>query len=369
MNAFDMRHHPTDFGSIRIDPLHAFAVVTIGSGIAYLSHLIKKNLTCQKFFSFQDASPQTFVPHWGSKKKPQRPDIEACPVAMAPTKSRAFEFSTDMKACGPNHLILMDTNNLRRLSERRILLIASPQAMYNSLPIAGTAVRELYNFFFQFYLPEKISQGFVKSPSGTYLKNRCTENTFPVVASSPPTALRHLGENIDEDFIILLPDSQAPGAWKVGAYVVCFANGVNMQEKLGHPLGGAQTQDLEQRTGKSFDTFLADLPAGVEHAVEFRSWDIVDNNALYRIDNNKVFGDVPLSDDAAAAVEDVCLREERRVVWKLPGTGAVAMSIKTSITPITAVKDEGKAESLRLALSARAHSGELARRVLEFLKA
>ena len=247
----------------------------------------------------------------------------------------------------PNDLILLDNSYRRRLAYRRHLLASNPSEAYGHLPNASYAASEFYTYIFSEHLPTRFPRQFSKSPSGTLVQNHTTTNTYPIVPQSARNALRALGENLDEDFVFLLPSDD--GSWIVSAFVVCFPNGFSLGEKLGWKVGDvhAPVPDFKAKLGKSLERFLGKLRPGVENGVQRVNWGIATSDELFTPRGTHVYEGEIISDDQDIQADKCVLRVERQTLWKLPGTGAVVFGIKTYTTPLSEIKaEEGEAELL-----------------------
>ena len=253
--------------------------------------------------------------------------------------------TTGIQANDPNDLILLDSSYRLRLAYRRRLLTNYPSMTYGALPSSFPAVSEFYTHIISHHLPTRFPQHFSKSPSGTLVQNHTTTDTYPIIAQSATNALRALGENLDEDFIFIVPS--ADGSWNVEAFIVCFPNGFSLSENLGWKLGEAHVPipGFEGDLGKSLGQFFTKLAPGVENGVKMSNWTITRSNELF-MPSGAHGGD----DEACQEInpEDCCLRVERQTFWKLPGTGAVVFGTKTYLTPLSEIKSE-QGEAKRLA--------------------
>jgi hypothetical protein len=252
----------------------------------------------------------------------------------------------------PNDLILLDSSYSRRLAYRRQLLRTHPSDTYGHLPSATWAVSEYYTYMMASHLPTRFPAHFSLSPSGTLVQNHTTTNTYPIIPQSAPNALRALGENLDEDFIFLLPAED--GSYHVAAFVVCFPSASNIAQKLGcvhAPIPEAN---------------LATLRPGAENAVQKVNWTIARTAELF---TPAYEGEGQMEDEVIRA-EECCLRVERQTMVKLPETGAIVCGIKTYMTPLSEIKnEEGEAERLAEAIEGLGDArGVWGKAVLEYLR-
>lgn len=152
------------------------------------------------------------------------------------------------------------------------------------------------------------------------------------------------GRLVAEDFCLLLPDAAA-GEYRLVAAVLCFPSRWLLSEKLGQPLTIIHDPvpdydgTLARRVNRVFETLRPECP-------------------LYRV--NWLIHTLPelhlpvgaAEKCAGEAVSDgpFYLRTERQTLVRLPGTGAVAFGIKTSVTPIEALSAD-EAASLHAAVA------------------
>lgn len=108
-------------------------------------------------------------------------------------------------------------------------------------------------------------------------------------ASTPTsTLLRTLGRHLDEDFLLLLPETAANGGRKkdaksvLEAYVSCAPSGFNPAEKLGKVLRDihAPVPGYADKLEASMDRFFAKLEAG--KYVKRANWSISMSGELFR---------------------------------------------------------------------------------------
>jgi hypothetical protein len=300
----------------------------------------------------------------------------SAPLTQLAIRGPANIQPTGIQANHPNDLILLDSTYRSRLAYRRHLLRTHPAETYGHLPAASWAVSEFYTYIVSHHLPTRFPQHFSKSPSGTLVQNHTTTNTYPIISQSAPNALRALGENLDEDFVFLLPGDD--GTWRVSAFVVCFPSGFNLAEKLGWVLGDVHSPvpGLEQKLEKSLERFFTKLAPGVENGVRRVNWGIARSAELFTPNGTHVYEGQEVAEDAAICAEECCLRVERQTLWKLPGTGAIVFGIKTYMYPLSEIKaEEGEAERLAEAIEGLGDDmgrykarGVWGKQVLEYLR-
>lgn len=236
----------------------------------------------------------------------------------------------------PNSLILLDSTYRSRLALRRHLLLTHSSQTYDSLPSATSALTELHNYLFAYHLPRRFPEYFSLTPSGVLLQNHTSSNTFPIIPQSNINALRALGENLDEDFIIWSPGKE----YTLSAFVSCFPAGFELHKKLGKTLAQVhRPSEADARLAPVFDT----LEPGVENAVCRFNWAVAKSDKLFAPGERWETEEVHVERAKEEfVVEKACVRVERLTLWKLPGTGAVVMGVKTYITPLREIRKDAE---------------------------
>ena len=168
-----------------------------------------------------------------------------------------------------NELIEMDKNYLNRIILRRKILSDHQEIALQADPTIKPAVDELYIYLTGTYLPIRYPTMFrLTSPpsvdSPTHLYNLVTKQPLPLTPPPEPTrALEILGENLDEDFLLLLP-TEGGDQYVLRGYVVCFPSGFNTKEKFGLMLRDIHgpVPGYKEKLEKSMDRFFERLEVG-----------------------------------------------------------------------------------------------------------
>jgi hypothetical protein len=144
-----------------------------------------------------------------------------------------------------SELISIDRTYLDNINERIRVIQKNENSVIGCEPGAEAAVRELYVWLVDHYLPQRfptifrIERGEVgrdilstPSPEGSYLKNLVTLQSYSLQPpSSPLAALEVIGSLVDEDMLLMLPSPDNDG-YTLQAFVNCFANGSNTRCRL-----------------------------------------------------------------------------------------------------------------------------------------
>lgn len=160
----------------------------------------------------------------------------------------------------PSELLSIDHDYLDRVSQRREILKQHEDTVCGFLPGGEQAVLEIYDYFLTQYLPVRYSTMFQLSQDGTIFNNLVTNRSFPTKPEGIRSALLNLGEIVEEELFLLMPDSDS---YRLVAYVCCFPSSFDPAEKLGLLL-----KDIHkpvpgyEKIGPSMERFFAKLQVG-----------------------------------------------------------------------------------------------------------
>lgn len=160
-----------------------------------------------------------------------------------------------------------------------------------------------------------------------------------VARTLPPLAL--IGRLIQEDLLLLAPGN---AEYHLVAGVLCFPSRWRLADKLGRPLTAVHgpvpgyAQALAPRVNRVFDALHQERP------LVRVNWLVHPSDILRQ----------PLAEGAAAPpawnTGRWCLRTERQTLRRLPRTGCVVFTVKTTLTPVGALSPEQRT-ALHVALS------------------
>ena len=202
----------------------------------------------------------------------------------------------------------MDKTYQSRLELRTSLLKSHPDVVVGvhdpDDPRIRAAVSELYAFVLGTYLPARYPDMFklhattlLNEEKATMLENRVTGEVWPVQLSERREVRRGLeilGKVVDEEFLILIPESvsgEDSGSGKkkeeeeekyvLKAYVVCFPSGFNTKEKLGLRLADIHipVPGYAEKLEKSMDRFFSKLEVG--KFVKRVNWTVTTDSELF----------------------------------------------------------------------------------------
>ncbi|KAF2644836.1 hypothetical protein P280DRAFT_487347 [Massarina eburnea CBS 473.64] len=278
------------------------------------------------------------------------------PLKLRPFKAKYY-LTMAIENITANDLIVMDKTYSSRIALRRQLIRDHLSEVLAWNPISTPAVVELYTYLTATYLPHRFPTLYTLHEKG--LLNHITGELLPICPSSTEQALRILGENIDDEFLFLLPaQSESPeenGKYRLEAFITCFPSGFSTRQKLGLKLADIHTPvpGYAARLEKSMDRFFATLPVG--KMVKRQNWSITTDKRLFAITGNHMYEDEHALRGESKEKEMVNLREtvmrcERQTVHRLPKTGAVVFAFKTYQYGIEELRDEGVGEELATAI-------------------
>jgi hypothetical protein len=138
-------------------------------------------------------------------------------------------------------LVAMDNTFASRCSIRKSLIQAQRHEVLACNPAAIPAVLELYHWLVSTYLPKRFPDSvYRRTDDGMGLRNAVTGDIMPLRLSEDEAedALRLLGENIDDEFLIMLPSHEKEAGeeketkYRLEAFINCFPSGFNTRSKL-----------------------------------------------------------------------------------------------------------------------------------------
>ena len=224
----------------------------------------------------------------------------------------------------------MDKTYRERLQIRKELIQRERHETLACNPKAVPAVLELYKWLTSTYLPVRFPS--IYTPAGLDLRNNITGDLLPMHLTSTDAdlALQLLGENIDTEFLLLLPSDEPKDAhkYRLEAFMNCFPSGFNTREKLNLLLADIHgpVPGYQQKLEKSMDRFFAALQVG--RIVKRVNWSISTNGELFCLKGNH------MSEEEMAAKggeEDIdlsrtVLRCERQTLHRLPESRALVFA-------------------------------------------
>lgn len=204
-------------------------------------------------------------------------------------------FESALETLDPSELILMDKTYKDRLLYRRSLLhrhhdIVVATHNEDKDPRVRAAVCELYRFLFATYLPRRYPDMFrlhevAATDTGrdsNYMFENCVMGeTYPAEVPremATEQALETILKNVDEDYLILLPDPTTSSTgeedasspddvqtkYTLYAYETCYPAGFNPREKIGRRLAAIHgpVPGYKAKLERSMDRFFDRIEVG-----------------------------------------------------------------------------------------------------------
>jgi hypothetical protein len=155
------------------------------------------------------------------------------PLKIRPFKP-IYHMTMALESTSLSDLIAMDCTFPSRCSIRKSLIASERHEVLACNPRAAPAVLELYHWLISTYLPSRFATVYAKVEEG--LKNIVTGDVMPSGLSEEDAeeALQLMGENIDDEFLLLLPSlaEEDEGKYRMEAFINCFPSGFNTRSKL-----------------------------------------------------------------------------------------------------------------------------------------
>lgn len=158
----------------------------------------------------------------------------------------------------------MDKTYPSRLEIRKQIIEEHHDIVLQAHPSIKPAVDEFYTWLTSVYLPTRYPTMFSISPETSALYNYVTSSYLPLTPDKAPIrTLQILAENLDEEFLFLLPDVDGDG-YVLRGFVTCFPSGFNTKEKFGLKLREIHmpVPGYKEKLEKSMDRFFERLEVG-----------------------------------------------------------------------------------------------------------
>ncbi|OJJ69593.1 hypothetical protein ASPBRDRAFT_130845 [Aspergillus brasiliensis CBS 101740] len=287
------------------------------------------------------------------------------PLVLRPFKPR-YHITMGIERTSIAELIQIDKHYHTRIQLRTALIQDKRASVLGASPRSIPAVKELYSFLVNDYLPQRYSTIFqhfdstptTSSTTATMLRNTVTGETLP---TTPPSdaeeALAIVGRQVEEDFLLLLPppSPQADEKKEEGnkqmtleAFIGCFPNGFNWADKFRKSLASIHVPvpDYTTKLRASMDRYLERLRVG--DCVKRANWTISVDGDLHAASSMHLYEGEEVVELGELDVDTVCarLRCERQMLFRLPVSQAVVFVVRTYMYPLQDVKKEGNGPRL-----------------------
>lgn len=166
-----------------------------------------------------------------------------------------------LQSSTPSELIVMDSNYLSRVIERRETMANHNTTVMGAIPSGHAAVAEVYTYLLTTYLPARYPTMFSLSTDKATFHNLVTDRSFPTAPPPDPLeALRILGETVEDDMFLL---QQTDEGHVSVAFLCCHPAGFDPSKKLGKLLRDIHTPVPQyEKIGGSMERFFGKLETG-----------------------------------------------------------------------------------------------------------
>lgn len=220
-------------------------------------------------------------------------------------------------------------------------------------PKVIAAVREFYDLSIGF-MCQRYPKYFVKK--GNIVHNRIREENIPFPSRDldPMHLLRILTSTIEEDILIMLKDdpSNEGEEYILRANITGFPAGFDPAQNFNKPISFIHDpvpqykSKLKLSMGRFFNR-LEPSDLWMRH-----NWSVQTHKSHFSLSSNHAYGEKvkELSIDEIDFDEGAFLRVERQILTRLPKLRANIMTVRTYLTPLKQIKEEGLQEELCIAI-------------------
>ncbi|MEM6942929.1 MAG: DUF3445 domain-containing protein [Pseudomonadota bacterium] len=286
------------------------------------------------------------------------PAAAARPILLAPAPHLPFLDKRTAHPPGVQPLasqdwIVVEGDFAEQMAAREALISTRPEIVLAALPEAEMAMQELLAEVLAHLDAQpryRVEGAEVRRPDGATV----------IVDGAAPMA--SIGRLVADDFCLLLPDA-ASGEYRLVAAVLCFPARWSLAEKMGKPLTAIHApvpnyaEGLSRRVNRLFDAIRPERP------LWRANWLVYGDPVLHQPALTAEDGPAPTEGKRWSPNGPFYLRVERQTLRRLPVSGAVAFGIKSSVTPVEALRAEDAAVLSREL--AGLHEAEIAYRIGE----
>ncbi|ODV69160.1 hypothetical protein HYPBUDRAFT_194719 [Hyphopichia burtonii NRRL Y-1933] len=292
-------------------------------------------------FNWKEATPIAYRPYVGKKNFKVQMGIQ----------NIADQFQ--------NWLLIEDTYLDRVVERKEIIKNHGDKTLYceDDNPRVALAVREGYNTIMDF-MCSRYPQIFTISPlDDSKIYNTINGETFPRYASdiAPRTLLKHITENLEEDFLFLLKNNPDDHDEEYIEKAGIFAHplGFDPSKGFNKPISSIHgpVPDYQSRLKLGMHRFFNRLePKDLWMRV---NWSIQMHPNLFSLKENHGRPEEvkpPLSMEEVDWDHSSFTRSERQIFSRLPNSRAIIFLVRTYLTPMYQIKSEGLGKDLAFAI-------------------
>lgn len=331
----------------------------------FLGRLISITISYSFFIALIDRAYTVFIRLYISKvqQESKRFDTAARPVqdiealhtfdyrTVEPIKYRPFEkkqhVTMGIKKTTKQDWVRIDRNYLERTALRKQLLAEHPKICVGTSETANPAVRELYEEVMLDLLPRRFPTIFrIKGDMFHNLVNGARHRISSALQDHA-SMLRHLAENVEEDFYFMVPDAQ--DEFVLQGFVSCFPQGLLPSAKVGMSISEIHkpVPGYEGRLKKGVNRCFERMERG--QSVGRLNWAIQCNHSQLFLPfdgANTITRENSPSTKTAFDPSASFLRAEHHTLTCLPRTGTIVFAVRSYLTPLTQIREEGSGPTL-----------------------
>ncbi|ODQ80887.1 hypothetical protein BABINDRAFT_161076 [Babjeviella inositovora NRRL Y-12698] len=278
---------------------------------------------------------------------------KAEPFKYRPFKAAPYKMTLAIRNLEPSDLFLIEDTYLHRTNIREKVLNSKFKKntclLHDS---AIPAVREFYDMAINF-MCDRYPMYFTKSKADNSVYNEIRKESVPLdpyKVEDPETLLLALGKTLEEDYLILLkngPEGEE-GEYYLRAGISGFPAGFDPSQKFNMKLSDIHgpVPMYQSKLKLSMNKFFSRINPG--QFVIRNNWSVQAHCKLFAVTENHAPQNeiIEAMDGSQMDFNKVLLRVERQCLTRLPNTRANVFVIRTYLTPVTYVKDEGLGEEL-----------------------
>ncbi|KAK5046115.1 hypothetical protein LTR84_008572 [Exophiala bonariae] len=247
-----------------------------------------------------------------------------------------------------NNIVHIDCNYLSRIETRRRLPAVRPEILA-CYPDAEPAVRELYTYLVQIFLPERYPTIFVQSWNSQTLENKITGDGLPFTCPRDILqALQLLNAHVDDDFLFTLPSKRTDGAegeeFFLRALVWAFPNRSEPSKRIGRSMKALHVRvpKYAEKLDVSMDRYFSRLETG--QVVVRSNWGV--SIKASQTSSQLTDADYLSEPSGDVSIDKIFVRCELQTLFKLPASGARVLSIHEYVYPLQDIIDDGQAQAM-----------------------
>lgn len=275
------------------------------------------------------------------------------PIKYRPFKKGEYKLVMGIHNILPEEWFLVE-NTYKRYTDLKFSYVNDPYLFDHSIFMTEDCIPSVIEFYQEStkFMLQRYPMCFTVKDG--LIHNHIRNDTIPLDPYSekdPKELLCHLSRFLEEDFILMFPDAKNYDTdefiFKGGVFA--FAAGFDPAERFKTPLTNVHGPVPEYRTKlrPQMNKFFDKLKPGV--FVKRNNWSIQTHNKVFVIGANKgVEGEEikSLDPNTLDFKRQVYFRSERQTLTKLPKTGTMVFAIRTYLTPMWNIREEGLGDEL-----------------------